>query len=65
MKELSKNNRLSDKERRDFSSDQSLASDSLERRKRPDRRMGGMDVQVVDVSETAFVDFVDEFKSKK
>jgi len=27
--------------------------------------MGGMDVQVVDVSETAFMDFVDEFKAKK
>ena len=65
MKDLSKNNRLADKERRDFSSDQPLAIDSLERRKRPDRRMGGMDVQVVDVSETAFMDFVDEFKMKK
>ncbi len=65
MKDLTKNNRLNEKERRDFNSSQSLAAETLERRKRPDRRMGGMDVQVVDVSETAFIDFVDEFTPKK
>ena len=65
MQDTSKNNRLADKERRDFDSEKSLAAESLERRKRPDRRMGGLDVQVVDVSETAFLDFVDEFKLKK
>ena len=65
MKDLSKNNRLSDKERRDFTTNESLASDSLERRRRPDRRMGGVDVQVVDVTETAFMNFVDEFKLNK
>ena len=47
MKDLTKNNRLNEKERRDFDSSQSLAAETLERRKRPDRRMGGMDVQVV------------------
>ena len=65
MKDLSKNSRHASKERRDFSADQSLASDTLERRRRPDRRMGGLDVQVVDVSETAFMNFVHEFDSKK
>jgi hypothetical protein len=65
MKDMSKNNRLSDKERRDFTSNESLTSDSLDRRRRPDRRMGGVDVQVVDVTETAFMNFVDEFKLNK
>jgi len=64
MKDLSKNSRLSDKERRDFSADQ-LATEAMERRKRPDRRLGGLDVQVVDVSETAFMNFVHEFDPKK
>ncbi len=65
MKDLSKNNRVSNKERRNIDSNQSLSVDSLERRKRPDRRMGGLDVQVVDMTETAFHNFVHEFKSKK
>ena len=65
MKDLTKDNRLADKERRDLNSDQSLAADSFERRKRPDRRLGGLDVQVVDVTETAFENFVHEFMPKK
>jgi len=42
-----------------------LESESLDRRKRPDRRLGGLDVQVVNVTDTAFMNFVHEFESKK
>ena len=65
MKDLSKNNRVSEKERRDLSSKETLESESLDRRKRPDRRLGGLDVQVVNVTDTAFMNFVHEFESKK
>lgn len=65
MKELSKNSRVSDKERRDLNSKTTLELETLDRRKRPDRRLGGLDVQVVDVTDTAFMNFVHEFETKK
>ena len=55
MKNLTKNSRLTDQERRDMDA---TSVDSMERRKRPDRRLAGLDVCVVDVTETAFLKFV-------
>ncbi len=58
MKKLTKNNRSAEQERRE--QDAHAESDNLNRRKRPDRRMAGMDVSVVDVSETAFDNFIQQ-----
>ena len=57
MKNLSKNIRSAEQERR--AKDESTI-DSLDRRKRPDRRLSGMDVSVVDVSESAFDNFIEQ-----
>lgn len=65
MKDLSKNSRISDKERRDLGASPMLEAENLDRRKRPDRRLGGLDVQVVDVTDTAFMNFIHEFDVKK
>lgn len=63
MKKLTKNSRSAEQERRDDEVNSTL--DNMERRKRPDRRLTGWDVSVVDVTETAFMDFVHQFISKK
>ncbi len=57
MKNLSKNIRSAEQERRE--KDEPTV-DSLDRRKRPDRRLSGMDVSVVDVSESAFDNFIEQ-----
>ena len=62
MKDLTKNSRLTEQERRDLNS---TSVDSLERRKRPDRRLAGLDVRVIDVTETAFMNFIHQFIPKK
>ena len=58
MKNLSKNIRSAEQERR--AKDEPTIPDSLDRRKRPDRRLSGMDVSVVDVSESAFDNFIEQ-----
>ncbi len=58
MKNLSKNIRSAEQERRE--KDMLTTPDSLDRRKRPDRRLSGMDVSVVDVSESAFDNFIEQ-----
>ena len=58
MKNLSKNIRSAEQERRE--KDMHTTPDSLDRRKRPDRRLSGMDVSVVDVSESAFDNFIEQ-----
>ena len=63
MKKLTKNSRSAEQERRDDNSDSTI--DTMERRKRPDRRLTGWDVSVVDVTETAFMNFVHQFIPKK
>ena len=63
MKNLTKNSRSAEQERRD--DDFGSTADAMERRKRPDRRLTGWDVSVVDVTETAFMNFVHQFISKK
>ncbi|MFK8026451.1 MAG: hypothetical protein AB8C40_00150 [Gammaproteobacteria bacterium] len=62
MKDLTKNTRLAEQERRDLNSE---TVESIERRKRPDRRLAGLDVRVVDVTETAFMNFIYQLKPKK
>jgi hypothetical protein len=62
MKNLTKNNRLAEQERRDLNS---TSMDNMERRKRPDRRLAGLDVRVVDVTETAFMNFIHQLMPKK
>ncbi len=57
MKNLSKNIRSAEQERREKDVP---TVDSLDRRKRPDRRLSGMDVSVVDVSESAFDNFIEQ-----
>tara|TARA_R110002096_G_scaffold318841_3_gene513122 strand:- start:366 stop:563 length:198 start_codon:yes stop_codon:yes gene_type:complete len=65
MKNLTKNCRLSDQERRDLNSNSSSAEEGLERRRRPDRRLAGLDVRVIDVTETAFMNFIHQLMPKK
>lgn len=62
MKDLTKNSRLTEQERRDLNS---TSVDNMERRRRPDRRLAGLDVRVIDVSETAFMNFVYQLVPKK
>ena len=62
MKNLTKNSRLAEQERRDLNS---TSADNLERRKRPDRRLAGLDVRVIDVTETAFMNFIHQLIPKK
>ena len=62
MKDLTKNTRLAEQERRNLNSE---TVESIERRKRPDRRLAGLDVRVVDVTETAFMNFIYQLKPKK
>ena len=57
MKNLSKNIRSAEQERREKDVP---TLDNLDRRKRPDRRLSGMDVSVVDVSETAYDNFIEQ-----
>ncbi len=63
MKNLTKNSRLTEQERRDLNS--KAETDALERRKRPDRRLAGLDVRVIDVTETAFMNFIHQLIPKK
>lgn len=65
MKNLTKNCRLSDQERRDLNSNSLSAKEKLERRRRPDRRLSGLDVRVIDVTETAFMNFIHQLIPKK
>ena len=67
MKNLTKNCRLSDQERRDLNSNSLSAEEreKLERRRRPDRRLAGLDVRVIDVTETAFMNFIQQLVPKK
>lgn len=63
MKNLTKNSRLTEQERRKLNS--TAEADALERRKRPDRRLAGLDVRVIDVTETAFMNFIHQLIPKK
>ncbi|MDW3096275.1 MAG: hypothetical protein R8G33_11425 [Gammaproteobacteria bacterium] len=63
MKDLTKNSRLTEQERRNLNS--TAEADVLERRKRPDRRLAGLDVRVIDVTETAFLNFIHQLIPKK
>ncbi len=63
MKNLTKNIRHAKQERRNLNS--TLSEAEIERRKRPDRRLSGLDVCVVDVNETAFNSFVGQLSPKK
>jgi hypothetical protein len=62
MKNLTKNSRLAEQERRALNS---TSADNMERRRRPDRRLAGLDVRVIDVTETAFMNFVYQLIPKK
>lgn len=62
MKDLTKNTRFAENERRNLDS---TSVENIERRKRPDRRLAGLDVRVVDVTETAFMNFIYQLKPKK
>ncbi len=41
--------------------DKSLSSNKIERRKRPDRRLNGLDVDEIDVSEEEFMEIFSQF----
>jgi|TARA_B110000240_G_scaffold194683_1_gene242740 hypothetical protein len=56
MNKFDKNKRCHEQERRDL--DYHTSSVSLERRKNPDRRLEGLDVQIIDLSEAAFREFI-------
>ena len=56
MNKFDKNKRCHEQERRDL--DCRISSVSLERRKNPDRRLEGLDVQIIDLSEAAFREFI-------
>lgn len=62
MEYVGKNSRRTAQERRDDGSKD--VAHSIDRRKRPDRRLSGVDVCVVDVTETAFLNFIDQFGVK-
>ncbi len=62
MKDLTKNSRLAKQERRNLNS---TSTDKMERRKRSDRRLAGLDVRVIDVTETAFMNFIHQLMPKK
>jgi Tfp pilus assembly PilM family ATPase len=64
MKNLIKNSRLTEQERRDLNSTLT-ETEKLERRRRPDRRLAGLDVRVIDVTETAFMNFIHQLILKK
>ena len=63
MKNFDKNMRRKEQERRDLN--YHVSSDTLERRKNPDRRLEGLDVQIIDLSEAAFREFVGQSIYKK
>jgi hypothetical protein len=54
--------RRSEQDRR--SADKSLRAENLERRKRPDRRMEGLDVDVINVSEDEFLEIFSQYLSE-
>ena len=56
MKKFDKNKRTKEQERRDLG--YHASSVSLERRRNPDRRLEGLDVQIIDLSEAAFREFM-------
>ena len=62
MKKLAKNTRVTEQERRDLNSQ---STDAMERRKRPDRRLTGLDVRIIEVAETAFMNFIHQLLPKK
>ena len=54
--------RRSEQDRR--RADKSLWAKKIERRKRPDRRMEGLDVEVLEVSEDEFLEIFSQFTTK-
>ncbi|MDW3094924.1 MAG: hypothetical protein R8G33_04540 [Gammaproteobacteria bacterium] len=54
--------RRSEEDRR--TSDKTLWSNNVERRKRPDRRLDGLDVDVVSISEDEFLEIFSQFLPK-
>ena len=54
--------RRSEQDRRNI--DKSLWGNNVERRKRPDRRLDGLDVDVVSVSEDEFMEIFSQFLPK-